>query len=284
MKVHPFKIPKPVHERLVVQVDKAPVFYDKLHQHEEIQISGMMAGEGKLVVADSVHPYAPGDVFVIGKYCPHVFLGIPGFGKSHMISVFFTAHSFGEHFFDIPEMELLAGFFDSAEAGFRVKSNDKREILLLREMAEADKFQRFLLFLRLLEHLSSATPQVLTGFVYPKKISVNEGSRMQTIFDHVMTNFQKEITLKSVADMACMTPSAFCRFFKLRTNKTFFQFLIELRIEHACQLLSARTTLPIAEIAAISGFGSISNFNRKFKKMKGLTPMEYFRKLNKTGV
>jgi AraC-like DNA-binding protein len=145
------------------------------------------------------------------------------------------------------------------------------------QIAAADKFTRFLIFLKLLRQLSITDYEVLTGFVYPKKISVNEGNRMQIVFDFVMNNFQQEITLGTAAAMAYMTPSAFCRFFKLRTNKTFFQFLIELRIAHACSLLTGDNSLPVSEIAARSGFGSISNFNRKFKAIKGVTPTAYFK-------
>jgi AraC-like DNA-binding protein len=75
--------------------------------------------------------------------------------------------------------------------------------------------------------------------------------------------------------MAFMTPNAFCRFFKQRTNKTFFQFLIELRVEHACQLLGSKRELNINLISDLSGFNSISNFNKKFKKIKGVTPSKY---------
>ncbi|MBT8184278.1 MAG: AraC family transcriptional regulator [Eudoraea sp.] len=277
MKVQPFKIPKPANERLVVQTDRAVRLYDKLHQHEEIQISYIVAGSGKLVVADSVHPYTSGELFVIGQRCPHVFLSATNSGEVHMISVFFTKTSFGEQFFDMPEMEPIQAFFRRSDAGFKITSSITAPARLILEIAAADQFSKFLIFLGLLRELSSAEFKVLAGFVYPKKLTVNEGNRMQTIFDFVMNNFQREITLATAAEMAFMTPTAFCRFFKLRTNKTFFQFLIELRIAHACSLLTSDTSLPISEIAARSGFGSISNFNRKFKAIKGVTPSAYFR-------
>ncbi len=284
MKVQPFKIPKPADDRLVVQIDHSEHLYDKLHQHEEIQISYLLAGSGKLVVADSVHPYSPGDLFVIGQKCPHVFLSTPSTESSHMISVFFTKISFGEHFFDIPEMERLQEFFTSSDAGFKVISEKDQCAILIKDIVIADKFSKFLIFLKLLRLLADAKNEVLTGYVYPKKLSVNEGNRMQNVFDFVMNNFQQEITLNSVAEMAFMTPAAFCRFFKLRTNKTFFQFLIEVRIEHACLLLAGNSSLSISEIAALSGFSSISNFNRKFKAIKGVTPTLYFRNISKSVV
>ncbi len=98
---------------------------------------------------------------------------------------------------------------------------------------------------------------------------------MQLIFDHVMKNFQQEISLQSVADLAYMTPNAFCRYFKQRTNKTFFQFLIELRIANACKLLIYEKELPIEEVSIRSGFNNLSNFNRKFKELMKTTPNKY---------
>lgn len=276
MKVYPFKIPKPIHENLVLQIDEGIHFYDKLHQHEEIQLSLIVRGQGKLIVADSIHQFTPGDIFVIGRNCPHLFQD-NGLAKDSckMISLFFTSYTFGEAFFNNPELEELSLFFPNAESGFQLLTKKSKVAQLLFKISETDKFNRFLLFLKLLKKICQAKTKVLTKFVYPKTISLNEGQRMRTIFDYVIHNFQSEITLDTIASMAHLTPNAFCRFFKQRTNKTFFQFLIELRIEHACQLLMNQSDLSIIEVSDASGFNSISNFNRKFKALKGTTPSEY---------
>jgi transcriptional regulator GlxA family with amidase domain len=102
---------------------------------------------------------------------------------------------------------------------------------------------------------------------------------MQTVFEHVMTNYQKNINLDEIASIANMTKNAFCRYFKVRTNKSFFQFLIEVRIEHASKLLANNSELSVLEIAELCGFNNISNFNRKFKELKQTSPLQY-RKLN----
>jgi len=95
-----------------------------------------------------------------------------------------------------------------------------------------------------------------------------------------MENFAQKIELHTVADLVHMTPNAFCRFFKHRTNKTFFKFLIEVRIEHACQLLIQNKDLSILEAANVSGFNSISNFNQRFKEIKGSSPTKYLQQLS----
>jgi len=81
--------------------------------------------------------------------------------------------------------------------------------------------------------------------------------------------------LKEVSDIANLTPNAFCKYFKQRTNKTYIQFLTELRIEHAAKLLRKNLDISVAEIATLSGFQNISNFNRKFKLLKKKTPVKF---------
>ena len=90
MKALPFKIPKTQHNAILFQEDSSTLFYDKLHQHEEIQISCIIKGEGTLLISDTVHPYKQGSVFVIGSWQPHVFRSIYRNGEiSNMFSIFF---------------------------------------------------------------------------------------------------------------------------------------------------------------------------------------------------
>ena len=64
MKVLPFKIPKPLHDALIYQVDFEDAFYDKLHQHEEIQMSWIVEGKGTLIVGDTINNYKKDDIIV----------------------------------------------------------------------------------------------------------------------------------------------------------------------------------------------------------------------------
>ncbi len=277
MKIYPFEIPKPVGGTLIVQVDKEYVFFDKLHQHEEIQISLLVKGSGKLIVGDSIHAYTEDDLIVINGKIPHLFQSNPSEEPSHMISLFFTYTTFGTNFFDIPDLEQAKAFFDTSNTGFKVSDNNTEARELMKKFPEVDKLSRLLIFLQLLKSIGLSPVTMLTGFVHPKSLSANEGKRLQDVLDYVMNNFEKEIKLITVANLAFMTPNAFCRFFKQRTNKTFFQFLIELRIAHACQLLTSNKDLDVVQIAEKSGFGSISNFNRKFKQLKKTTPTAYIK-------
>lgn len=274
MKVLPFKILKPINQNLIVQVDEAEMFYNQLHAHEEIQLSLISKGHGKLIAGDSIHNFKEGDFFVIGSNCPHLFQNEKTHTHVKMISLFFTRDSFGSDFFNLADLQSIRSFFEIANDGFRLLSDKDFVNGLMINFPKQDKLTRFINLLMLIKILCKAEREILTRFVYPKKIGNRDGQRLQAIFEFVLNNYQSEISLETVANLAYMTPNAFCRFFKNRTHKTFFQFLIELRLEHACQLLTG-TELPIAEISEKSGFNSISNFNRQFKSHKGIAPSQY---------
>jgi AraC-like DNA-binding protein len=115
----------------------------------------------------------------------------------------------------------------------------------------------------------------LSSFVYDKKYSLVEGDRMRNVFEFTLNNYSEEISLDAVAKVANMTKNAFCKYFKKRTNKTYIQFLNEFRIEKASKLLKEKSDYSIAEIAYMSGFRNISNFNRVFKNVKDVTPSQF---------
>ena len=280
MKVRPFQIPKPLDENLIVQVDKSQGFYNHLHQHSEIQLSIIVKGSGKLLVGDSIHPFNDGDFFAIGPNSPHLFKTENPTERVHMISLFFTEQTFGEDFFELSDLKEVYPFFEFIIEGFRPMSCQNEIADLMIQFPKTSKLSRVLLFLQLLRLACTMDKKPLTEFIYPKQTGALAGERLQVVFDYVLHNFQQEIKLDSIAELVHMTPNAFCRFFKQRTNKTLFQFLIELRIEHAGQLLGSKEDLSIAEIAERSGFNSISNFNRKFMEIKGVKPSHFAKQLH----
>jgi AraC-like DNA-binding protein len=90
----------------------------------------------------------------------------------------------------------------------------------------------------------------------------------------LVEEYNRPVSLKEIASVANMSKEAFCRFFKVRTRKTFVNYLNELRIDHACQML-LQSDRAIVDIAFASGFQNLSNFNRNFIKQKGITPTAY---------
>tara|TARA_R110002012_G_scaffold321944_1_gene552589 strand:- start:35558 stop:36397 length:840 start_codon:yes stop_codon:yes gene_type:complete len=275
VKAQPFKIAKKIHESITVQVDKTSEFYSKLHQHEEIQVSFIKKGEGKLIIADSAHSFKKGALFCIGSNHPHVFKSSENSEGVHMISLFFTRKSFEDCYAHIPELAQLKAFFTKTELNFKINTDTGHLHELIETIVRSDKLSRCILFFQIIQLILNAKSIQLSEFKALKNITDIEGKRMQVVFDYVIKNFQNQISLNNVADLIHMTPNAFCRFFKQRTNKTFFQFLIQFRIEHACQLLENSSDSSMENIAIASGFNSVSNFNRHFKTLKSKSPSAY---------
>jgi len=276
MKVLPFTIPKYKRDSIQLQEDKGALFYELLHQHEEFQISLILKGSGTLIVGDTISSYKQDDIIVLGENLPHVFKSdLKKSENSHMISIFFTKNTFGGNFFDTEELKPLKSFFKKAENGFIISKKSEKIIEVFNTLYKASKFDRFILFFQLLKELNTSNYKSLSSFVSLKKYSDNEGRRMSSVFEYTINNFQNEITLEVISQQAAMTKNAFCKYFKKRTNKTYVTFLNELRIEEACKLLQIKNELTIAEVAELTGFQNISNFNRKFKHFKNTTPRVY---------
>jgi len=273
MRVLPFKIPKPEKDAFVYQVDNAAIFYDKLHQHEEIQMSFIVEGEGTLLVGDTINYYSKGDILIIGSNLPHVFKSDDSTcNTSHMLTLFFTKKTFGSSFFQLEELKEVQPFFKRATHGFKLTSKQKLASELFFKLENASKLNRLIILLQLLKLTSSANYKSLSSFIYDKKYTDNEGARMRNVFEYTMNHFHENITLETISEIAAMTKNAFCKYFKKRTNKTYIQFLNELRIEHACKQLILDKEITIAQIAEHCGFNNMSNFNRQFKSVKGMTP------------
>lgn len=276
MKVYPFKIPKPQNNALIYQEDIQLVFYDKLHQHDEIQISFIKKGNGTLIAGDRISSYTDNDIIIIGSNLPHAFKSEPKSKiDSKMLSLFFTETSFGNSFFDLHEFTEVHSFFSKSLQGLLVKSNKIEIIEHFKKLKKSSKLERFILLLQILNLITKSKTEPLSNFVYRKNYSDLEGKKMRDVFEYTIENYHKNIYLKDIANVANMTKNAFCKYFKRHTNKTYISFLTELRIENACKLIRSKEEIAIAEIAYKVGFQNISNFNRKFKEIKKVTPMKY---------
>ncbi|SHF41833.1 AraC-type DNA-binding protein [Arenibacter palladensis] len=278
MKVLPFKIPKPKNEALIYQEDRERIFYGQLHQHQEIQISLIVKGSGSFIVADTINEYKENDILVIGEYVPHVFKSDSNKSdESIMCSLFFKKDSFGKQFFEVTDMAETKQFFKGSEYGLKVLSKKRKIAKQFNKLPHQNKIERVATLLKIISLISNAKTAPLSSFVYKKRYTDDEGKRMNDVFEYAMEKFYEPITLEEIADKAHMNKNSFCRYFKKRTNKTFFQFLIEIRIENACKLINSNPDLSISLIAEQCGFGTIANFNRKFKEIKGVTPTNYRR-------
>lgn len=284
MKVIPFKIPKPSKELIRYQVDCQPYFYDKLHQHPEIQLSCILEGEGKLIVGDYIGRFGPGDIFLLGQNVPHVFRSDevhyqPNEARqSHSIIVFFDLRAFGEAFWAAEELHEVKEFFEQLNGCYRVDVAEQEKFVeQVRQLHHKNKLEKVVGALQLVDALMhQATLQRLNLADQMHNLSEREGKRMEQVLQFLVEESHRQLTLEEVASVANMSREAFCRFFKERTRKTLVTFLNELRLSNACQAL-LHSDQTIASIAFTCGFTNLSHFNRVFMKTIGITPREFRR-------
>jgi AraC-like DNA-binding protein len=97
---------------------------------------------------------------------------------------------------------------------------------------------------------------------------------MHSAIQFVLNNFEREISITDIAKYVFLSPSYFTRAFKEHTGLSPMQYLLDIRIKRACELLK-ETDLKAGEIAHSVGFSNQQRFNDMFKKQIEMTPMQY---------
>lgn len=282
-KIISFQVPKSQREFVRYQEDRGPHFYDKLHQHPQWQLTVILEGKGQLLSGDYVGRFQPGDVFFLGENAPHVFRSDREFFekdtplKSAGNTIFFDFQSLEKALGELDELQPLRKFAGFQGLCFQIQGSTASQIKELFEtFGSSEGLQRFQLAFQLLALVDQAGPDLVrlneTGLM--RGLSEKDGSRMDRVMQFVLENRFQPISLDDVSEKANLSKEAFCRFFKLRTRKTFTQYLQQLRINEAQKLLQ-ETELGISEIAYRVGFENLSYFNRSFKSITGKTPREF---------
>jgi AraC-like DNA-binding protein len=284
MKVIPFKIPKASQDFIRYQVDDQPYFYDKLHQHPELQLSLVLEGEGRLIGGDYIGRFAPGDVFLLGHDVPHVFRSdeqyyAPGqAARSHAVFVFIDLKALSGGLYALTELQEVKRFCEQLTGCYQVQGPALAEITQLVQALQPEAgLGRLLGVLRIIEQLMRPDAlRCLSVADQMRNLSEREVKRLERVLSFMMTHSHRAIALEEVAAVANMSREAFCRFFKERTRKTYVRYLQELRLTNACQLL-LHTNQTVASVAYACGFANLSHFNRVFVKLMGKTPRDYQR-------
>jgi len=282
MKVISFNVPKTTQEAFRLQVDSVPYLYDKLHQHPETQIMLIEKGEGTLIAGDYVGRFSQGDLFMIGSNQPHVFRCDASYYKSKSklkakaISIYFDEKYAGESFWQLDELHTAHQFLLHSGLGYRIEGITRQSITqVIQELISRKGIEKLIHFFQLLKLLSESK-NLLPLSIAPAQsnFSMGEGKRMNDILQFTFSKSHRKIKIEEVAEVAHLSPEAFCRYFKTRTQKTYTNFLNEIRISNACKMLIEKEK-NIQEIGYEVGFSNLSHFNRTFKKVTGKTPKGY---------
>jgi AraC-like DNA-binding protein len=123
----------------------------------------------------------------------------------------------------------------------------------------------------------------LSSSTFAKVDVSSESRRVLKVKDFINTHISDTLRLEQLADLVGMTPTAFSRFFKLRTGKNLSEYIIDIRLGLAARRL-VDTADSVSEICWSCGFNNLSNFNRLFRSRKGCNPTEFREKYQKTKI
>lgn len=259
-----------------------PYFTSAWHFHEEFEINFVVEGVGTAFVADNSISFGPGSLFLFGAKLPHVLLNKEEFYKensglrSTSIVIRFYHNFLGETFINKPEMSAIRRLLDLSSQGIAFHTQNKTDFkVMFDEISRSTDFSRIHNILKILNMMTTMPDyKLLASDGYISRNSHEDCVRIDKVYKYVMNNISENIELKKVATLANLSVPSFCRYFKSRTNKTFSQFLNEIRVGHACRLI-IENNMDSSETCYASGFNSLSNFHKQFKRLKGTTPNNY---------
>lgn len=254
------------------------------HYHAELELRVIHKTTETALIGDIVEKFEPGDVILVGKNLPHIWLNEDmNFEKDSTIStkshIIHFLDDFAGSLFHIPEMIDINKLIERAKLGIKfIGIGDSPISINIEKMIENSGYERVMIFIDILKRLSNHKKyKILSSSYYVESISGVNKDKLLPVYEYVINNFKSDITLESVAELANMSSPSFSRYFTSIHNKSFTKFLNEIRICCACKLLIRNRH--IASACYDSGFNNISNFNRQFKAIKNITPSDFI-KLN----
>ncbi|MCC9062557.1 AraC family transcriptional regulator [Flavobacterium piscisymbiosum] len=282
MKLEQTKITSYTNSTVSVLNREESFFQSPFHSHPELELVYVKESFGKRIIGNSVMPFEPGDMVFLGSDLPHVWLndemyyqGISTL-KANAIVVYFSKDIFGPAFYELKETQKINELFFQAGKGISIIGKTNKQIAKkLEKLILKKDFEVIIGLFEILSLLSESQDRVyINNEAYSTAHKDSKKDRLSEVFQYVNENYKKDIVLIEIAEIANMTPTSFCRMFKLKTKKSFVEYLNEIRVSKACKFL-LETDLSMSEIAYECGYKTASNFNKLFKKFMGMTPSEF---------
>ncbi|MCR8666742.1 AraC family transcriptional regulator [Aestuariibaculum sp. M13] len=283
MKLHLLDRSTPSDTSFTAKVHEDSNFLKLWHYHPELELVVILKSNGNCFVGDGIEKFEPGDVFLIGKNTPHMWLNQEAYFAddselvAKSIAIHFKKDFLGEHFFETPEMHHLSELFDRARFGIKFLNLKGELIETVQNMLNLNGFHKTITFLNILNKLSSHKNfKLLASSGYMKTFKVKTNKTLDKVYAYIFKNFNRDISLDEVAKIANMNATAFSRLFKRVNGKPFSRYVSEIRIGYACKLLLEQK-VNISQVCYEVGFNNISNFNRQFKIVMDCNPSEYIK-------
>ncbi len=252
------------------------------HYHPEIDILLTLKNTGYHITGDFIGDIKPGTLILNGSNVPHAFHpnepseGDPS--QPAMLVLQFSEESLGSDFLGKLEMSRIKSFLETTGSSYEFHGRTRDRVdAMMREMIHQNDAQRFAQFILILDTLSNSPEsdrKALVSRVYSPSLNEENVGRIDRVKNWIVDNLDQSITLEAVARQARMTPKSFTRFFKKNTGKTLIQYVNELRVGLARQSL-LQSDASVSEICYASGFNNLSNFNRRFREAREMSPREF---------
>ncbi len=276
------KSPIPNSHAFVAKLLRQPNFDPIWHFHPEYQLFMVLKGSGTRFIGDHVKHYKEGDITLTGPNLPHMWRSdtegytVEEILWSEGIVVYFHDDFIGQSLLQKEEMIKLRQLFQKSLRGLDVSGKTADTIrVMINNLLHLEGMESVLELFKILNCLANTTEStILASPGYTNSLKEGDTERMNMVHAYVMKNFKDKIELGTVASLANMTPTSFSRYFKIHANKTFSEFLSEIRIGHACKLL-IENKMNIGQACYESGFHTLSNFNKQFKAITNRTPLSY---------
>ncbi|WP_020569429.1 AraC family transcriptional regulator [Neolewinella persica] len=246
------------------------------HFHPELELVYVRGGHGRRHIGSHVSHYRDGELILIGSNLPHWGFTDQFTGNKAETVVQFSTDFPTADFLNLPEMRNVSNLFDRARNGLSFSGYTRQALgARMEHLIKQDPMNRMLSLIDILQQLAiSEDYQSLNADGFHLQIATHGYDRFNDIQQFISDNFRRDISLAEVSGVASMTIPAFCRYFKKVSGNTFIAYLTNYRVVYACKLLGDDHST-IAEVAYDSGFNSLSQFNRAFRRCVGRTPTEY---------
>ncbi len=262
--------------------DKIPNINCRWHCHSELELIYFHKGKGTQFIGDKVGKFEGGDIVLLGSNLPHFWKYEDCYENDdnetspYSTVIHFNKNFWGDKFISLPELSDISKLFVRAQRGICIPAQTNEEIKqLIVKIAESENIFRIIYLLQCLYAIANAEKVnyiASLGFNYNYNEKVK--SRIDDIYEYTLKRFKEKVLLKDVANVAGMTVTALCRFFKSKTGKSYIQFLLEVRIGYACSLL-IDNKYNIKQVCYECGFNNFTSFYTVFKKITGKTPKQY---------
>ena len=271
-----------LNQSYLVKTLKEPFFDPNWHFHPHYQLFTVIKGTGTRFIGDDIRHFNVGDTVFLAPNMPHLWRSDREYFEKDSqlmtegIVVYFKEDFLGSEFFEKSEMYDVKTLLKKSERGLDLTGQLKEELVDdLKNLPVDSGFQGIIKILSILDKLSKSTDyQYIASTTYSNTHKISETERMRRVHEYVLKHFKENINLSTVASLSNMTDAAFCRYFKSRTNKTFSDFVKEIRIGNACKMLQDENK-SISQTCYESGYNTVSNFNNQFKSLKGISPKQY---------